>query len=193
MADSESYAQGDWCVAIGSPNGYDKDRGFVVRLGRIISVFEYTIQSDCKIVGGDSGGPLFDMDGNVIGIHSRISYDKEDNYHATIDAFKKDWNKLVEGRELKVQKKDRRGFLGVEMAEAENGVLVRNVVPQSAAQVSGILAGDIITHIDGDPIESVHDMTMAIARHRPEEEIAMKLLRDNEEKEIALRLGKRNR
>lgn len=189
MAKSESYSVGDWCVAIGSPNGYDQDRGFVLRLGRIISIIPYTIQTDCKIVGGDSGGPLFDMLGNVIGIHSRISFDTEDNYHATIDAFEKDWDKLVDGRELKTFKPHRRGFLGVVMAEAENGVLVRNVVEDSAAEAAGIEAGDLITHIDDDPVKTVHDLTIAIAMHKPEEEIAVKLIREEAEKELALRLG----
>lgn len=189
MAKANSYQSGDWCIAIGNPNGYDKDRGFVLRLGRIISIFNYTIRTDCKIVGGDSGGPLFDMDGNVIGIHSRISFNKEDNYHATIEAFKKDWNKLVDGRELRVLKQHRRGFLGIEMAEVDNGVLVRNVVPKSAAEVAGILAGDIITHINSDKVESVHDLTIAIGMHKPDEEIAVKLLREEKVEEFPLRLG----
>lgn len=64
---------GQWCIAVGNPGGLDKDRGAVVRVGRIISATKDTLRTDCMLLGGDSGGPLFDFNGVVIGIHSRIS------------------------------------------------------------------------------------------------------------------------
>ena len=56
---------GDWCFAIGHPGGFNKKRGVVVRLGRIIGKNEDTLQSDSRLLGGDSGGPLFDFNGNI--------------------------------------------------------------------------------------------------------------------------------
>jgi len=72
MGNSKKLKVGDWCIATGHPGGFDKDRAPVVRLGRIVLKRRGIIQTDCTIVGGDSGGPLFDIDGKVIGINSRI-------------------------------------------------------------------------------------------------------------------------
>ena len=63
---------GDWVFSLGHSGGFDKARGINVRIGRLVREAETTIQSDCMLIGGDSGGPLFDMTGKVIGIHSRV-------------------------------------------------------------------------------------------------------------------------
>jgi len=95
---SEAAQPGDWCVAVGHPGGFDLDRAPPVRLGRVIKVYETVLQTDCTIMGGDSGGPLFDLQGRVIGIHSRISKDLADNLHVPSDAFHEAWDKLVDGK-----------------------------------------------------------------------------------------------
>ena len=61
---------GDWCLQLGI-GGFDPERGPVVRLGRIIAKQDETMQTDSRLLGGDSGGPLFDFNGKVIAIHSR--------------------------------------------------------------------------------------------------------------------------
>ena len=81
LAPPASVFKGDWIFAIGHPGGFDKDRGLVLRVGRVIHRSTDTIQTDCKLIGGDSGGPLFDMLGKVVGIHSRVSMKNEQNYH----------------------------------------------------------------------------------------------------------------
>ena len=90
--------KGQWVVAIGHPGGFRKNRPAVVRVGRIVNYNRFTTQTDCAIVGGDSGGPLFDMNGKVVGIHSRIG-DKaiSDNIHVPIDAFRASWDRLKSG------------------------------------------------------------------------------------------------
>lgn len=86
---------GDWCLAVGHPNGYISDRRPVVRLGRVTDLNSRNIQTDCILVGGDSGGPLFDMHGRVIGIHSRIGRKSDVNYHIPIDQFVTSWEELT--------------------------------------------------------------------------------------------------
>ena len=68
---------GDWVLALGHPGGFDPERPMVVRLGRLLKLGPGLLQTDCTLIGGDSGGPLFDMHGRVIGIHSRISNRRE--------------------------------------------------------------------------------------------------------------------
>ena len=58
---------------LGHPGGFDKERGVVVRIGKIIAKKDETMQTDSRLLGGDSGGPLFDFDGQLIAIHSRVS------------------------------------------------------------------------------------------------------------------------
>jgi serine protease Do len=88
---------GDWCIATGHPGGFDKDRTPPVRLGRIIDVNETVIRTDCTINSGDSGGPLFDMQGRVIGIHSRIAEPSTVNLHGPVLAFQESWQQMKDG------------------------------------------------------------------------------------------------
>ena len=70
MAEPQTSNIGDWCFGLGHPGGFDKDRGIVVRIGRVIAHQDETIQTDSRLLGGDSGGPLFDFEGRLIGIHT---------------------------------------------------------------------------------------------------------------------------
>ena len=100
IGDLTETKKGQWVVAIGHPGGFRKNRTPVVRVGRIVNYNRITTQTDCAIVGGDSGGPLFDMNGKVVGIHSRIG-DKAitDNIHVPIDAFRASWKRLLAGEQ----------------------------------------------------------------------------------------------
>ncbi len=88
---------GDWCLATGHPGGFQDDRTPPLRVGRIIDVARNTLRSDCTITGGDSGGPLFDMHGRVIGIHSRISEESTVNLHGPVLAYVEAWKHLKAG------------------------------------------------------------------------------------------------
>ena len=94
MGKAANLTKGDWCLALGHAGGYRPERGLVVRLGRILEIKE-RICSSCAIVGGDSGGPLFDFDGRVIGIHSSIGTSMNQNYHNSIDTYKESWERLL--------------------------------------------------------------------------------------------------
>ena len=98
MGKSADLRPGQWVVAIGHPGGFRPNRTPVVRLGRILFANQFVIRTDCTLVGGDSGGPLFDMQGRVIGIHSRIGgFAITENMHVPVDTFRETWDKLVKG------------------------------------------------------------------------------------------------
>lgn len=80
---------GEWVFALGHSGGYDAQRGPGVRLGRVVSIKEGIIQTDCKMIGGDSGGGLFNMKGQLIGIHSTVGAGLEDNAHVPVSIFEK--------------------------------------------------------------------------------------------------------
>jgi serine protease Do len=99
MADEKTIHQGDWCVAMGHPGGYIVDRTAPVRTGRLWQKDEKKCyRTDCTVSGGDSGGPLFDLQGKIIGIHSSIGERLEENRHVPISAFKEDMDKMKEGK-----------------------------------------------------------------------------------------------
>lgn len=78
---------GDWVFSLGHGGGLDEQRGPMVRLGRVVSVKEGAIKTDCKLIRGDSGGPLFNLKGELIGIHSRVGSGLEDNLHVMLKDF----------------------------------------------------------------------------------------------------------
>jgi len=94
----EDYPKpGDWCMATGHPGGFDDKRSPPVRLGRVIDVNKYVLRTDCAINSGDSGGPLFDMQGRVIGIHSRIAEEATVNLHGPVLEFLESWQQMKSG------------------------------------------------------------------------------------------------
>jgi len=95
VGDLEQAHSGDWVLAMGHPGGFDLKRSLVVRLGRLIRLEDGALRTDCTISPGDSGGPLFDMYGRVIGIHSFISGSLTANFHVPITGFYDDWEQLV--------------------------------------------------------------------------------------------------
>jgi Trypsin-like peptidase domain len=99
MGKSGELAKGQWVIGIGHPGGFRPNRTPVVRVGRILHTDSFVLRTDCTLVGGDSGGPLFDMQGRVIGIHSRIGgFAITENMHVPVDTFRATWDKLAEGR-----------------------------------------------------------------------------------------------
>jgi serine protease Do len=97
LGKSGTLKKGDWVLAIGHPGGFKANRTPVVRVGRVLMANRFLIRTDCTLVGGDSGGPLFDMHGRVIGIHSRIGGSISENVHVPVDSFRQDWARLVKG------------------------------------------------------------------------------------------------
>jgi serine protease Do len=98
MGKSSELTKGQWVIGVGHPGGFRRNRTPVVRVGRILIADSFVIRTDCTLVGGDSGGPLFDMQGRVIGIHSRIGgFAITENMHVPVDTFRTTWDKLARG------------------------------------------------------------------------------------------------
>ena len=98
---SDSLKLGSWCVAIGHPLGYQKGRPPVVRVGRVLKKTDDVLQTDCALVFGDSGGPLLDLDGKVVGINSRIGGQTDVNFHVAVDVFQTHWDRLLKSEAWK--------------------------------------------------------------------------------------------
>ncbi|MCA9130930.1 MAG: trypsin-like peptidase domain-containing protein, partial [Planctomycetales bacterium] len=99
-----SLREGQWCIAAGFPGGFKHDRGAAIRVGRILKIQRgrsgkaHTLFTDCALIGGDSGGPLFTLDGTLIGIHSRIGTEISENMHVPVDVFADNWQEMVAGK-----------------------------------------------------------------------------------------------
>ena len=99
VGDLDQARVGDWVLALGHPGGFDLKRSLVARLGRMIQIDDDALQTDCTISPGDSGGPLLDMSGRVIGIHSYISPSLTGNFHVPVTGLYQYWNELVNASE----------------------------------------------------------------------------------------------
>jgi serine protease Do len=97
MGKSSDLKKGQWVLAIGHPGGFRANRSPVVRVGRVLFASPEMLRTDCALVGGDSGGPLFDMNGKVIGIHSRIGDSITFNIHVPADTYRQTWARLAKG------------------------------------------------------------------------------------------------
>jgi serine protease Do len=155
MGNSEKTELGDWVVAMGHPGGYDLNRSPPIRLGRLVSLGSMgMLGTDCTLVGGDSGGPLFNLDGEVIGIHSSIGGSLAENRHVPSAVFRKGWDRLLAGERWGNLGMMARGIdpdrpmLGVEMSEEESRVVISGLLPNSPAMRSGLKKGDIILEVD---------------------------------------------
>ncbi len=100
VAPAISARVGEWVLATGNPGGIVVGRTPPLRLGRVAIHDKNTIQSDCTVVSGDSGGPLFNLAGEVVGIHSNISLDVEENRHVPIGMYHAQWQDLLAGKNI---------------------------------------------------------------------------------------------
>ncbi len=104
MGRSATLAPGQWCVMLGHPGGRQPFRPASVRIGRVLAVSGDTIVTDCPMSAGDSGGPLFDLDGRVIGLNKSITRDLTTNNHAPIDTLRDAWDDLLAGQRVSTRK-----------------------------------------------------------------------------------------
>lgn len=188
MGSSAELQRGQWCVATGHPGGYRPGRTPVVRLGRILNVTRSVIQTDCALVGGDSGGPLFDMTGKVIGIHSRIGGSIAANMHVPVDTYRDTWEQLVKGEVFGGRGEP---YLGVEMDPESSECRVARVLPGTAAEKAGIQVDDVITRFDGQKIETGDDLRAQIAKKKPGDEVTVEVRRGDETLTLKVTLGRR--
>ncbi len=189
----EGARLGDWVLALGHPGGFDPQRPTVARLGRIIVLTPRLVQSDCTLLGGDSGGPLFDLSGRVIGIHSRISESTEENFHVPISAFLDSWDRLARGDDWGYGEFPARAYIGIWGVDATDGFLLQSVDADSPASRAGLKAGDIVTRFNNQAITSVTSYQQVLARTRPGNEVTLRIKRDGKELTLRVTVGSRGR
>jgi serine protease Do len=159
LGSSTLIRPGEWVVATGHPSGYDALRDAPVRFGRVISKnVDFFFGSDCVIFGGDSGGPLFDLDGKVVGIHSWIGESVQINTHAGISGFLADWERLEAGERwgiLKSPPRQQAGtpILGVTFAPGRGPVILDSILTESPAERAGLRKGDVVLRMDGKRVD----------------------------------------
>jgi serine protease Do len=191
MAASNTSEVGDWCFGLGHPGGFDKKRGIVVRIGKVIANRDETMQTDSRLLGGDSGGPLFDFEGRLIAIHSRVSQLPDQNFHVPIDCFHANWNFFKNQDLITYEKMQAGGFFGVECEYTEAGLVVRDVIPSSAAQQAGVQINDILVSVNDKQIDSREEFIILISSMMPGALAKVKLFRNGAEFSVKVNLGSR--
>lgn len=193
MASTREPFRGEWCIGTGHPNGQQDGRPPVVRLGRVLSWNLQFVQSDCPIVVGDSGGPLFDLEGHVVGIHSRIHRSVSSNYHAPIRAYRDHWDKLVHGDAWASEDLLECAYLGVQLARANRrgDCLVDGVELGHPAERAGVQSGDRVTRFAGNAVRSSEDLLHFIRERAVGERVQMVVERDGKAITLDVQLGAR--
>ena len=194
MGHTSELKVGEHCFAMGHPGGYRRDRDAPVRVGRVLSIGNRTIVSDCAILLGDSGGPLFDMNGNVIGIHSMITSLITENRHVAIDSFHRDWDRLLAGdRWGRLRSTDNdlaeSGFFGVQLKWKDFVPEIARVIPNTPAEKAGLRKGDILLTLENGRIADRLDLSTTLDLLEEEQQIQVGILRDGKESTIALVTG----
>ena len=203
FGDSDKARIGDWVIAIGNPFGLGGTvtSGIISARNRSIGLSRYEdyIQTDASINSGNSGGPLFDMNGDVIGINTAILGRNGSigiGFSIPSNSAKIVIDQLIEFGETK------RGWLGVriqdvtkEIAEVENldeprGALVASVAPNSPSEKAGVKAGDIILEFNGERIQEMKELPTIVARTEVGKKVKVKIWRNKKEIIKTITLGR---
>ena len=203
FGNSDKARIGDWVLAIGNPFGLGGTvtSGIISARNRSLGLSRYEdyIQTDASINSGNSGGPLFDMNGDVIGINTAIlgrSGSIGIGFSIPSNSAKLVIDQLIEFGETK------RGWLGVriqdvtkEIADVEKlgeprGALVASVAQNSPSEKAGVKAGDIILEFDGERIQEMKQLPMIVARTEVGKKVKVKIWRNKKEIEKTITLGR---
>jgi len=204
LADSDQARVGDFVVAIGNPFGlqHTVTSGIISALGRSginPDNYEDFIQTDAAINMGNSGGALINLNGELLGINSAIISNSGGSvgigFAIPVKIARGIMDQLLQYGEV------RRGLLGVSIQSidsdlAENlgleearGALVSQVMPDSAAEKAGIMAGDVILSVNGEPVTSAAELRVKIGMQRAGEKVKVELVRDGKRKNVTAVLG----
>jgi serine protease Do len=205
FGDSGDARVGDWVIAIGNPFGL----GGTVTSGIVSAVLRNTgggaydryIQTDASINRGNSGGPLFDMQGNVIGINNAIFSTTGGSigigFAIPAETAAPIVDKLIRGEEIL------RGYLGVRvqpMVEdlsdalglpANRGEFVQSVQPGEPADVAGLREGDVVLKVDGKDVTPDQTLSFIVANVAPGKRIPLEIVRDGERQTLTATVGRR--
>ncbi|MDG7057288.1 MAG: DegQ family serine endoprotease [Wolbachia endosymbiont of Penenirmus auritus] len=205
FGDSDKARVGDTVMAIGNPFGLggSVSTGIISARSRDISIgtMNEFIQTDAAINRGNSGGPLFDLNGKVIGINTAIYSPSESGGNVGI-GFAIPSNLAVSIIDtLKSGKKIKHGWLGVQVQpitrefagslglKDTKGALVADIVKNSPAEKGGIKVGDILLEFDGKKVERMTQLPQMVSRTEPEKKVQIKLLRSGKEVNVKVVIG----
>jgi serine protease Do len=183
---------GEWCFALGHPGGHDAARGDVLRVGKVLKVTPNGIQTDCVLMGGDSGGPLFALDGELIGIHSQIWEGRDQNVHVSLIPFLRSWEAMMRGEHVENWGLGAGGWLGVQTRLSQTQQLqVAEVALDSPASRAGLRSGDDILSLDGQPMTTAHQFSDALSSRAAGDLVVIVARNRSGERILTIRLGKR--
>jgi serine protease Do len=204
--DPDKAKAGQWVLAIGSPFDLENTvtAGIISAKGRRLAGDGYVsyIQSDVAVNPGNSGGPMINLDGEVIGINSQI-YSRSGGYMGISFATPIDVALRIKDQ-LQKHGKVSRGSLGVviqgmdkDLAQTfgldkATGALVSTIVAGSPAEKAGIKNGDVIIEVDNTKIDEYSDLPRTIGDHHPGDTVKLKVWRDKHPQEISVKLGEQN-
>ena len=202
FGDSNVSKVGDWVLAIGNPlgQGFSVSAGIISARGRALSgSYDDFIQTDAAINRGNSGGPLLNMDGEVIGVNTAILSPNGGSIGIGFSMSSAVVEKVVE--QLKTFGETRRGWLGVriqdvteDVAEAlgiekTDGALVTDV-PEGPAKDGGLKSGDVIIEFDGKKIKDTRELVRIVGDSSVGKKVLVKVLRDGKEVSLSVKLGR---
>ncbi|MAQ81906.1 MAG: serine protease [Maritimibacter sp.] len=203
FGDSDTARVGDWVMAMGNPlgQGFSVSAGIVSARNRALSgTYDDYIQTDAAINRGNSGGPLFNMDGDVIGVNTAILSPNGGSIGIGFSMASNVVTRVVD--QLQEYGETRRGWLGVriqdvdaDMADAlgletASGAMVTDV-PEGPAMEAGIQAGDVITSFDGTEVEDTRQLVRVVGNSPVGKAVRVIVFRDGETQTLMVTLGRR--
>ncbi len=206
LGDSSKLQTGEWVIAIGNPFGLSQTvtAGVVSATGRSsigINEYENFIQTDAAINPGNSGGPLLNGRGEAVGINTAL-FSRTGGYMGIGFAIPINMAKSIE-QQLQKNGKVTRGWLGVVIQEMTRdlansfglaraeGILISEVQEGSPADKAGIRAGDVVTHLNGVPLNDVTSLRNKVAMLQPFEKAKITLMRDGSEENVTVIIGEK--
>ncbi len=190
---SSELRVGEWVIASGHPGGFKQSRGSVIRVGRVHKIgierngLAHTLFTDCALIGGDSGGPLFSLRGELVGIHSRIGTDVGENMHVPIDVYSDDWDRLANGEAWGVLP-GYKAVIGIK-GESNGSAKIASVTNKGPAQRAGVMRGDVIVSINGTPIRIFADIQKLVDESTPGEVLQIEIMRGSQRLRLHVAVG----
>jgi len=176
---------GEWVITLGQPGGTLDDRAPPLRLGRVLGGGEDWVCTDCTLVGGDSGGPLINLQGEVLAVHSSIGPDIVHNFHIPVAQIRKSWERLLAGEVWgnsleEVVSSNLRPLMGIAGHTQEGQCQITEVFRGLPAYEAGVRPGDVVRAVDGEDISTFDEVSQKVLQKRPGQKMRLKIERDGE-------------